>query len=114
MLMQLKMYGRFVLWLLNKVTTAGGTIPRFFGYWKESVRDEFGMSILLFVIATLSSIVVSLVIGLIITNGEKPASDYALVPLCFNTFIYFCVIISALYDVFVEEYERTFTILKKD
>lgn len=112
--MQLKMYGRFVLWILRKVTTAGGTIPRFFGYWKEAVRDEFGMSILLFVIATLTSIVVSIVAGLIMTNGEKPASGYVLVPLCFNAFVYFCVIISALYDVFVEEYERTFTILKED
>jgi hypothetical protein len=112
-MLQLKMYGRFVVWLLNKLFSFGGAVPKFFKVWKENTRGEFALSLLMF----LGSTVVSLagtVIGWMLLTGDKPPAQVGLVAIGFCSIMYLCVIIAALYEVFLEEYEESFNILKKD
>ena len=114
MIQQFKMYCKFVLWLLKKAVSLGGFIPEYFSTWKDSVRTEFMLSVFLWVVPTLGSIM-----GAVATffatseDGARPGLSVFLNPVYFTAVIYFCVIVSALYDVFLEDYEQTFTILKE-
>lgn len=114
MIQQFKMYCKFVLWLLKKAVSFGGFIPEYFSTWKESVRTEFGMSVFLWIIPTLGAIIGAVAVFFMTSDGTaKPALSVFVNPMYFTAGIYFCVIVSALYDVFLEDYERTFTILKE-
>lgn len=114
-MMKLKMYGRFVLWLLKKVLTLGGAATEFFKYWKEAVTREFGVSVLMFILVTIVSTVTSLLGFVVVTAAQaKPPIECFGYSVLNSSIMYGCVIISALYDVFLKEYERTFTILKED
>ena len=112
---RLKMYGRFVLWLLKNSVTFGGFIPEFFAAWKDSVRSSFGASVALYLVLSIVTLATSSLIGYAEAKiNEQPKIEFLLYPFVLVTLLYFGVIISALYDIFLEDYERSFTILKNN
>ena len=112
-MLQLKMYGRFVIWLVSKLLSFGGFVPKFFKIWKENTRHEIGLSILMFLGVMIISLSAS-ILGWMVGTGDKPPGQVGLVAIGFCAIIYLCVIIATLYEVFLEEYEEPFNILKKD
>ena len=114
MLQQIKMYGLFVGWLLRKVFTLGGRVPAFFAYWAESVTEEFSLSVFLYALTIMVSLLTNLIVWIIYSAGEKPPGAVLGYPVVFATAVYACVIVTALYQVFLQEYEESFTILKQE
>lgn len=114
MLMQLKMYFRFVVWLLKKVVSFGGFIPEVYTNWKDTVKYEFGMSLLMYFLVTMTSMASSLAGWFIMHSDERPSKESLIVPICLSSALYVIVLVAGLYEVFLAEYEKTFTILKKD
>ena len=114
MLQQMKMYGLFVGWILRKVFTFGGRIPAFFAYWVEAVTEEFSLSAFMYLLVLLVSLLTNLIVWIIYSAGEKPPIAILIYALVFATSLYACVIVTALYQVFLQEYEESFTILKQE
>lgn len=120
-MLQLKMYFRFVIWLVKKFFGSFGPISKFLSQmwdaWKDTVRNDLLSSMLIFVVLELVSIVTSLVVWLFVAESPRtqgPPIEFLINAIVVGLGIYFCVILSALYDVFIEEYEEPFELLKKD
>ena len=120
-MLKLKMYFRFVLWLVKKLFGSVGPISKFLSdvleAWKDAVRNDFMLSVLFLLIVEIVSLVTSLVIWCFVAESPRtqgPTPEHFIVPLISGLVIYFCVILLALYDIFIEEYEEPFELLKKD
>jgi hypothetical protein len=112
---KLKILFRFVIWLVKRFFGSLGFIVEMFKEWRRVVRDDFAVSLMFFIVTEMVGLVVSLIVWAIVTNSPRtigPTFDFLINPLLIGLGIYFCVILSALYEVFIEEYERPFTILK--
>jgi hypothetical protein len=109
--MQLKMYVRFILWILGKVFGVFRYVPLLFRAWCILVRTDFSTSLSAYTIMTIVSTAMSALTGFII-DGAPVREKYIWPGFIVTTIIYLLVIIAALYQVFLEEYEKSFTILK--
>jgi hypothetical protein len=121
---KLKILFRFVIWLVKRFFGSFGVIAKMLKdvwvMWRDSVREDFMVSLILLAITEIIGLVVSLMSWLIFTDSiatdsprtAGPPLGFLINPLLIGLGIYFCVILSALYEVFIEEYERPFTILK--
>lgn len=109
--MKLKMYVRFILWILGKVFGIFKYVPPFLQAWRTLVRTDFTTSLSAYTIMVIVSTVMSAVTGFII-DGAPVREKYIWPGFIVTTVIYLLVIIAALYQVFLEEYEKSFTILK--
>ena len=106
---------RFAIWLVKRFFGSFGFIVEMFKEWRDAVRSDFMVSMIFFVLTELVGLVVSLISWAIVTDAPRttgPSLDFLINPLLVGLGIYFCVILSALYEVFIEEYEKPFNILK--
>jgi hypothetical protein len=110
-MLQLKMYCRFVFWILKKVFGVFKFVPVFLDGWRHAVRYEFATSMSIYTIMVIGSVTTSVVMG-ILRDGTPVKEQYVWSGFISSTVLYSMVIISALYQVFLEDYEKSFTILK--
>jgi hypothetical protein len=115
MIWRLRMYMRFLAWLIVKGCMLFSFIPEFFAEWRDEVRKNFASALLIWLIVTVCTITCT-VVGhfLFVSMNEQPPITTLTRPLMVSSVLFLCVTISALYGVFLEEYEETFTILKDE
>ena len=117
---RIKMYGKFIVWLLKQVMKGPITILAYFhifiNSWKKECRREFGLALLYYILVIVSSIAGGLVSTLIMYGDdvEKQMLTQSMkTSFLFATGMFIGVIVLASYDKFLEEYEQSFTKLKE-
>ena len=114
------MFFKFIMWLVKQMFYFPmkflAYIHVYIDTWKNECRNEFPLACLYYLLTVLGSMIGGLV-GVLITYGDdatKPQLQGSLATsFYFATGMFMFVILLASYDKFIEEYERSFTELKK-
>lgn len=117
---RIKMFARFIVWLLKQIMKVPLAIVAythlFLDEWKHNCRQEFGVAILMYLLTILGSMIGGL-LGILVSYGDDATKQMLTNSLVnsfyFATGVFVFVILLASYDKFIEEYERSFNILKE-
>jgi membrane protease YdiL (CAAX protease family) len=116
---RVKMFARFIVWLLKQALWGPMTIVAYLHVyidnWKNECRNDFVLALLFYLLTVFGSIAGGLV-GILIAYGDEATKQQLQSSMAtsfyLGTGVFAFVILLASYDKFIEEYERSFTILK--
>lgn len=117
---RIKIFGKFIVWLLKKVLWAPLTIVAymhiFLHEWKKNCREEVGLALFMYLLTILGTLCGG-AIGILVLYDEpvlKPLLQSSILTSFYlATGLFAFVILLASYDKFIEEYEQSFTKLKE-
>jgi len=118
--MKIKMLGKFIVWLIGKFVKIVFKRPAMsfveaFIEAKKLARTSLSMTLVSYVLASCFSVTVYCVLASVLCMSKDLDSTITslIASVTPVTLFYLSALIASWYDMFIEDYEKTFTILKE-
>jgi integral membrane sensor domain MASE1 len=117
MLMKIRLIGKFIAWMilgvLSRIIGSKSWIGEYFHICKEKFVNREPEIIMIVFVAPLLAAIIAVAVCACFGMPEQEAFKVGVITVYTNTLWNLAVLINVLWDKFIAEYERSFTILKE-